>query len=66
MLFLLFYKSGMRTSSCGFARFLMTWLVFLPFALYHTFQWFTPAICGLVAFLLIGVEVGLRALSTAP
>ena len=34
----------------------MTWLVFLPFALYHTFQWFTPPICALVAFLLIGVE----------
>lgn len=51
---------GLRTALCGVARFLMTWLIFLPFALYHTFQWFTPAICGLVAFLLIGVEVGQR------
>ena len=35
----------------------MTWLLFLPFAIFKTFQWFTPGVCALVAFLLLGVEV---------
>lgn len=38
-------------------RFLLTWLLFLPFAIYKTFQWFTPGVCAVVAFLLLGVEV---------
>ena len=38
-------------------RFLLTWLLFLPFAVFKTFQWFTPGVCAVVAFLLFGVEV---------
>lgn len=38
------------------SRFIITYIVFLPFALWQTCQWLTPFISALVAFLLIGIE----------
>ena len=38
------------------SRFLVIFLTFLPFALWESCQWLTPAVTGVVAFLLIGVE----------
>lgn len=40
------------------SRFLVVWLTFLPCGLAAIYGWLTIPICGVVAFLLAGVEVG--------
>ena len=48
---------------CGYAcacrhtlRFMVTWLVFLPWALWEDCQWLTIPITGIITFLLLGIE----------
>ena len=38
------------------SRFLTTWLTFLPLAIYPAFGWATPAVEGIIAFLLLSIE----------
>ncbi|KAL4423335.1 hypothetical protein ABPG77_006130 [Micractinium sp. CCAP 211/92] len=38
------------------SRFLVAWLTFLPFGLAAIYGWLTIPICGVIAFLLAGVE----------
>lgn len=38
------------------SRFLVIWSIFLPFGLWKSFQWLTPAVAVTVTFLLLGVE----------
>lgn len=53
----------------GRARFLTVWIYTLPIALYHNFQYATPLVSSVIAFLLVGVEnigVQVRPLHRAP
>ncbi len=38
------------------SRFIITYIIFLPFAFWRTCQWLTPFVSGVVTFLLIGIE----------
>lgn len=38
------------------SRFLMTWLIFLPWALWRNCEWLTIPITAAVCFLLFGIE----------
>ena len=34
----------------------MIWLTFVPLGLWSVCEWFTPVVCCIVAFLLLGIE----------
>lgn len=38
------------------SQFLMIWLCLVPLGLWTVCQWFTPVVCCIVAFLLLGIE----------
>ena len=43
------------------SQFLMIWLTFVPLGLWTTCDWFTPLVCCIVSFLLLGIEnIGIR------
>ena len=48
-------------------RFLIVWICTLPLALFRNFQYVTPLVCAIVAFLLIGVEnIGVQVCPPVP
>ena len=48
-----------HTCDCGCrhtSQFLMIWLTFVPLGLWTVCEWFTPVVCCVVSFLLLGIE----------
>ena len=47
--------------------FLIVWICTLPLALFRNFQYVTPLVCAIIAFLLIGVEnIGVQVCPPVP
>lgn len=38
------------------SQFLIIWLTFVPLGLWTVCEWFTPVVCCVVSFLLLGIE----------